>query len=77
VRAKKEGRLAESARLFDELATAHPGSPLVESALVQRMKLLATTDPAAAGRAAAIYLERYPSGFARPEARALVDRTAP
>ena len=77
VRAKKEGRLAESARLFDELATAHPGSPLVESALVQRMKLLATTDPAAAGRAAAIYLERYPSGFARPEARALVDRAAP
>jgi ferric-dicitrate binding protein FerR (iron transport regulator) len=77
VRAKKDGRSAEAARLFGELATSHPGSPLVESALVQRMKILATTDTAAAARAAAAYLERYPAGFARPDARELVDRAAP
>jgi hypothetical protein len=77
VRAKKEGRPEDAARLFGELATSHPGSPLVESALVQRMKLLATLDPAAAARAAAAYLERYPSGFARPEAQALAGRLEP
>jgi hypothetical protein len=77
VRAKKEGRLAEAARLFGELTTAHPGSPLVESALVQRMKVLAVTDPAAATRAATAYLERYPAGFARPEAEALAHHAAP
>jgi hypothetical protein len=77
VRAKKEGRLDEAARLFGELVTAHPGSPLVESAFVQRMKILATLDPAAASRAAAAYLERYPSGFARPEAEALAARPSP
>jgi hypothetical protein len=77
VRAKKLGRPDEAARLFGELAAAHPASPLVESALVQRMKLLATLDPAAAARAAAAYLERFPSGFARPEAQALTGRAAP
>ena len=46
-------------------------------ALAQRMKLLAVVDPAEAKRAAAAYLERFPGGFARPEAQALVDRASP
>ena len=70
VRAKRQGRLDDAARLFAELATSHPGGPLVESAVVQRMNILATTDPAAAARAAAAYLERFPGGFARAEAQA-------
>jgi ferric-dicitrate binding protein FerR (iron transport regulator) len=77
VRAKKQGRPEEAARLFGDLVWSHPASPLVESALVQRMKLLATIDPAAGARAAAAYLERFPSGFARPEAQALAGRAAP
>jgi hypothetical protein len=77
VRAKKQGRLDEAARLFAALATSHPGSPLVESAVVQRMKILASIDPAAGARAAADYLARFPSGFARPEAQALVARSSP
>jgi hypothetical protein len=77
VAAKKQGRLDEAARLFGELATGHPGSPLVESALVQRMKILSTIEPAAGSRAAAAYLARYPGGFARAEAQALVQRTSP
>jgi hypothetical protein len=77
VHAKKQGRLDEAARLFEELATSHPGSPLVESALVQRMKILATIDPPAGARAAATYLERYPGGFARPEAEALAGHPSP
>jgi hypothetical protein len=77
VHAKKQGRLDEAARLFGDLVTSHPSSPLVESALVQRMKVLATIDPPAGARAAAAYLERYPSGFARPEAQALAARSSP
>jgi hypothetical protein len=77
VSAKRQGRLPEAARLFGALATAYPGSPLVESALVQRMKILSTIDPAAGSRAAAAYLAQYPGGFARAEAQALVQRTTP
>jgi hypothetical protein len=73
VRAKKQGRASESARLFGELVSAHPSSPLVESAMAQRMKVLAAVDAAAGARAAAAYLERFPGGFAAPEARALAD----
>jgi hypothetical protein len=77
VAAKKQGHLDDAARLFGELAAAYPGGPLVESALVQRMKILSTVDPAEGARAAAIYLEHFPSGFARPEAQALVRRATP
>jgi hypothetical protein len=77
VRAKKQGHLDEAARLFGDLATSHPGSPLVESALVQRMKILSTIDTAAGARAAAVYLELFPRGFARPEATTIADRRAP
>jgi hypothetical protein len=71
VRAKKAGQLLEAARLFERLMTEHPRGPLVESAAVQRMKALATVDPAAGARAASDYLARFPGGFARPEAEAL------
>jgi hypothetical protein len=77
VRAKRRGRPVEAARLFAELAGAHPGSPLVESAMAQRMKVLAGVDPAEAARAAAAYLERFPGGFARPEALKLAGAEAP
>jgi FecR protein len=77
VEAKKDGRLSEAARLFGKLAAEHPRSPLLESATVQRMKLLAAIDPEAAARAAADYLARFPSGFARPDAEKLVARSAP
>jgi hypothetical protein len=77
VHAKKQGRLDDAARLFGQLVASHPGSPLVESALVQRMKILGAIDPAAGVRAATDYLERFPSGFARPEAQALAGRPGP
>jgi hypothetical protein len=74
VRARNQGRPADGVRLFDKLVDAYPGSPLVESALVQRMKLLASAAPAAGVRAAADYLERFPTGFARADAKRLLDR---
>lgn len=77
VRAKKQGRLDEAARLFGDLVASHPGSPLVESAMVQQMNVLAVVDRATAARVAADYLRRYPDGFARPEARELARRSSP
>jgi len=70
-RAQREHRPDEALRLFSRLIDLAPQGPLAEGAAAQRMKLLATTDPGAARRAAADYLARYPDGFARDDARRL------
>lgn len=77
VEAKKEGRRSEAVRLFGKLVSENPLGPLLESATVQRMKLLAAIDAQVGARAAADYLARFPSGFARPDAEKLVARSAP
>jgi hypothetical protein len=77
VRARNSGRLADAARAFGRLADEHPKSPLVESAMAQRMRILAALDPVAAARAASEYLARFPAGVAHPEAERLAARTAP
>jgi FecR protein len=76
-RARNQGHAAEAARLFGQLAHDYPGSPLVESALVQRMKALATLDAEAGAQAAREYLARFPSGIALAEAQRLIDRPTP
>jgi hypothetical protein len=70
-KAEREHRPDEALRLFTQLLEVAPRGPLAEGAAVQRIKLLATSDPAAARRAAADYLARYPDGFARDDARRL------
>jgi len=70
-RAEREHRPGEALRLFSQLLDVAPTGPLAEGAAAQRMKLLAPSDPAAARRAAADYLARYPDGFARDDARRL------
>lgn len=70
-RAEREHRPDEALRLFTQLLDLAPQGPLAEGAAAQKMKLLATSDPAAARRAAADYLARYPDGFARDDARRL------
>jgi len=70
-RAEREHRPDEALRLFSRLLDVAPAGPLAEGAAAQRMKLLATSDPATARRAAADYLARYPDGFARDDARRL------
>jgi hypothetical protein len=77
VRAKNQGRAREAATLFGRLVSEYPQGPLVESAAVQRMKVLATTDVNAAAHAATEYLQRFPAGFARAEAQRLRDRSQP
>lgn len=73
VRAKRRGRGSEAIRIFERFAREYPDSPLLESAVAQRMKLLGAIDLPAARRAALEYLARYPNGFARSEARSLVE----
>lgn len=70
-RAQREHRTDEALRLFTRVIEVAPRGPLAEGAAAQRMKLLATSDPEAARRAASDYLSRYPDGFAYDDARRL------
>jgi hypothetical protein len=53
---------------FDRFLATYPGSPLAQSAAVERMRLLRLTLPTHAVAAARQYLARYPNGFAYAEA---------
>lgn len=67
--AKRNGHYREAVRLFSDLIERHPDSPLLESAMVQRIRAMREADPAGLASAVTDYLERFPSGFARAEAR--------
>lgn len=70
----RRSRQAErSLALLDELIAKYPGSPLRETAHVERLRAL--SDLGATGRLAREaegYLARYPDGFARGEVRQLL-----
>jgi ferric-dicitrate binding protein FerR (iron transport regulator) len=68
---RRQGDVSGALRAYQELLTRFPRSALAENALVERMRLLASTgDPAKVGEAKR-YLARYPHGFAIKEAREL------
>jgi len=69
--AKKRGAKREALAAFDAFVARYPSSPLVESALAQRMQLLRTMDSVRARAAAEQYLGRYPRGFAASEAESI------
>ena len=71
MRLKRAGDLAGALAKFEKLTSTYPGGPLTESATVERMRVLASTDKARASAAAREYTRRYPHGFARKEAEAL------
>ena len=70
-RARKDGRASESVHLFSDLVDRYPDSPLIESAMVQRIRAMRDTNPAGLADAVDEYLKRFPSGFARAELRRL------
>lgn len=72
MRLKQEGRPAAAIATLDRLVERYPHGPLSESARLQRMRILATTERARAATAAKDYLERHPDGFGRTEAEALL-----
>jgi hypothetical protein len=63
---------------LDKLLVEHPSSPLAQTALVRKFRLLAKAGRGDdARREAERYLALYPTGFAVSEARALQERGAP
>jgi ferric-dicitrate binding protein FerR (iron transport regulator) len=71
VAAKQRGQTADALELFDRFVERYPDSSLIESAVVQQMRLSAKIDPRAGASAARKYLARFPDGVARDEARLL------
>jgi hypothetical protein len=72
IAAKRSGSTSVAIARFERFLATYPSSALAESAAVERMKLLAATDPSRGAAAARQYLARYPAGFARAEAEAIV-----
>jgi hypothetical protein len=70
---KRQGDAPGAVALYEHLIEAWPNGPLAESAAVERMKLVAEQSRAEGVRAARAYLARYPKGFAREEARRVID----
>jgi hypothetical protein len=68
IASKRRGANAEAIATFERFLAKYPVSPLAENASVERLKLLAMTDPARAKAAAHDYLTRYPHGYARDDA---------
>lgn len=70
VAAKRRGATGQALATFERFLAKYPGSPLAESAMAERMRLLRGSDR---GRAAAKqYLARFPGGFARADAQAIL-----
>jgi hypothetical protein len=72
VAAKRGGDVPGAIAILDRFLARYPASPLTESVMVERIRLLRSADPALAASAAAQYLGRYPNGFARAEAESMV-----
>lgn len=72
--ARRRGDSGAAVDAYDRFVARHPTSALAESALVERMRLLAASDPRRGADAARAYLARYPRGFARAEAIELASR---
>jgi hypothetical protein len=68
VAANRRGDAAAALRAFQDLIARYPNSPLLENALAQRMRILASSQDARAKQEARRYLSRYPRGFASKEA---------
>jgi len=64
---RNQGHVAEALSLYSQLMTKFPTSALVESALVQRIRILEKSSHTDAVREAKQYLTRFPKGFARDE----------
>lgn len=70
---RRQGDLSGALRAYQELITQFPHSPLAENAMVERMRLLATTQRVLAKQEARRYVQRYPRGFALDEAKRLTE----
>jgi hypothetical protein len=72
VAARKAGESARALELFERLIDGYPRSSLVEGAMAAKMRLLVANHSARAAPTTAAYLSRFPDGFARAEAAAVL-----
>ena len=70
--AKRRGELSAALTGFETYLSKYPSGELVESATAQRMNILGKIDPARGAVAAKEYLAKWPNGFAREEAEAMI-----
>jgi ferric-dicitrate binding protein FerR (iron transport regulator) len=73
--ARRSGNLPLALDKMDRFIEKYPISQLAENAVVERMRLLRAIDPIKATGAARQYLQRYPGGFARADAEAILAGT--
>jgi hypothetical protein len=73
--AKRRGDGRTALAGFDRFLLDYPNSPLAESAVVERMRLLHATAPARCRAAASDYLAQHPNGFAHTEAEVILAET--
>lgn len=71
---RRAGDTSGALAKFETLMTRYPASPLAESSAAERMRSLGSVNRAAAQRAAREYLARFPQGFARSDANAILSR---
>ena len=69
--ARRAGRNEEALATFGRLLARFPGGHFAEAAVLQRARIFARVDGARARAEAALYLARYPSGFAHVEMESL------
>jgi ferric-dicitrate binding protein FerR (iron transport regulator) len=72
--AKRRGDKRQALSSLQRLTALYPSSHLAEGATVERMKILASIDKAAAAVVAREYLNKYPDGFARSLAESITDK---
>lgn len=72
--AKQRGELGLAVAGFERLLAKYPSCALAEQATVERMKLLTRLDRPRAVAAAKSYLARFPKGYARADAQAILDK---
>jgi hypothetical protein len=72
VAARRRGDTNGAIAALDQLLSRYPSSPLDESANAERLRVMRAAGSARAEEAARTYLARYPNGFARAEAEAVL-----
>ncbi len=73
--AKARGDTRDALATLDRYLTIYRASPLTETVVVERMRLLRTIGGVRSVAAAREYLAQYPNGFARAEADAIAAET--
>ena len=75
---KRSGDFSAALAGFERFLARYPSSPLAENAAAERMRLLGSmggpTNQARAVAAAKDYVARYPAGFAKADAEAILGK---